>query len=169
VSRRVSLPAADDLFRPSRHTRELRERGPSSRETSTGYGRPEVQPAVAPVAQPATESIEGPGQTNGQSNGQANGRTTPPRVQPVAETRKESAADTAARRSSGRVRHDEKMTVYVTADELLDIEHARLSLRRDQGLAVDRGRLVREAIAIVLADLEVNGDDSVLVQRLLGT
>jgi hypothetical protein len=73
-----------------------------------------------------------------------------------------------ARRSSGRVRHDEKMTVYVTADELLDLEHARLALRRDQGLAVDRGRLVREAIAIVLADLDVNGDDSVLVQRLTG-
>jgi hypothetical protein len=72
------------------------------------------------------------------------------------------------KRPSGRVRHDEKMTVYVTADELLEIEHARLSLRRDQGLAVDRGRLVREAIAIVLADLERNGDDSVLVQRLLG-
>ena len=47
------------------------------------------------------------------------------------------------RKPSGRVRHDEKMTVYVTADELLDIEHARLSLRRHQGLAVDRGRLVR--------------------------
>ena len=73
----------------------------------------------------------------------------------------------AKRRSSGRVRHDEKMTVYVTADELIDIEHARLSLRRDQGLAVDRGRLVREALAITLADLELNGDDSVLVQRLL--
>ena len=72
------------------------------------------------------------------------------------------------RRSSGRVRHDEKMTVYVTADELLDLEHARLSLRRHQGLAVDRGRLVREAIAITLADLEANGDDSVLVQRLTG-
>ena len=66
---------------------------------------------------------------------------------------------------SGRVRHDEKMTVYVTADELLDIEHARLSLRRS-GLSVDRGRLVREAVALVLADLEQNGDDSVLVQRL---
>ena len=71
------------------------------------------------------------------------------------------------RRSSGRVRHDEKMTVYVTAEELLDIEHARLTLRRDQGLAVDRGRLVREAIAIALADLETNGDDSELVQRLI--
>jgi hypothetical protein len=70
------------------------------------------------------------------------------------------------RKPSGRVRHDEKMTVYVTADELLDIEHARLSLRRHQGLAVDRGRLVREAIAMALADLEANGDDSALVQRL---
>ena len=67
------------------------------------------------------------------------------------------------------MRHDEKMTVYVTADELLDIEHARLSLRRHQGLAVDRGRLVREAIAMALADLEANGDDSALVQRLTGT
>lgn len=75
-------------------------------------------------------------------------------------------APVATKKPSGRVRHDEKMTVYVTADELLDIEHARLSMRRHQGLAVDRGRLVREAIAIALEDLEANGDDSVLVQRL---
>jgi hypothetical protein len=79
----------------------------------------------------------------------------------------ETAAAAQARRSSGRVRHDEKMTVYVTADELIEIEHARLMLRRDQGLAVDRGRLVREAIALALADLEANGDDSDLVQRLI--
>jgi hypothetical protein len=71
-----------------------------------------------------------------------------------------------ARRSSGRVRHDEKMTVYVTSEELLDLEHARLALRRTQGLAVDRGRLVREAIAIALADLEEHGEDSLLVRRL---
>jgi hypothetical protein len=71
------------------------------------------------------------------------------------------------RKPSGRVRHDEKMTVYVTSDELLDIEHARLTMRRDHGLAVDRGRLVREALAIVLADLEAQGADSALVQRLL--
>jgi hypothetical protein len=64
------------------------------------------------------------------------------------------------------VRHDEKMTVYVTSDELLDIEHARLSLRRSHGLAVDRGRVVREAVAMVLADFEANGDDSALVRRL---
>ena len=67
---------------------------------------------------------------------------------------------------SGRVRHDEKMTVYVTADELLDVEHARLTLRRS-GLSVDRGRLVREALALVISDLEQNGDDSVIVRRLM--
>jgi hypothetical protein len=85
----------------------------------------------------------------------------------AAEADEQEDQSPASRRSSGRVRHDEKMTVYVTADELLDIEHARLSLRRHQGLAVDRGRLVREAIAMALADLEANGDDSELVRRLV--
>jgi hypothetical protein len=70
------------------------------------------------------------------------------------------------RRSSGRVRHDEKITVYVTADELMDVEHARLRLRRHHGIATDRGRLIREAVSIVLADLEVNGEGSVLVDRM---
>ncbi len=68
---------------------------------------------------------------------------------------------------SGRVRHDEKMTVYVTSDELLDLEHARLMLRRNHGLGVDRGRLVRAAVAIwCWPTSSVNGDDSALVQRL---
>ena len=70
------------------------------------------------------------------------------------------------RRPSGRVKHDEKMTVYVTSDELLELEHARLSLRSAHGLVVDRGRLVREAIGLVLADLELNGQASALVRRL---
>ncbi|MGH3348450.1 MAG: hypothetical protein ACRDO4_15830 [Nocardioides sp.] len=76
------------------------------------------------------------------------------------------AAESEARKPSGRVRHDEKMTVYVTSDELLDLEHARLALRRDHGLALDRGRLVREAVALVLRDFDEKGHDSVLVQRL---
>jgi len=71
-----------------------------------------------------------------------------------------------ARRPSGRVKHDEKMTVYVTSAELLELEHARLSLRSKHGLVVDRGRLVREALALVLADLELNGESSALVTRL---
>lgn len=110
MSRRVSLPAADDLFRP------------------TVVPDPEEAPAAAETAEPAEpEKPRGP---------------------------------------SGRVKHDEKMTVYITSGELLDLEHARLKLRRDNALAVDRGRLVREALAIVLADFDENGDESVLVQRL---
>ncbi|MEJ7834319.1 MAG: hypothetical protein WKF79_15500 [Nocardioides sp.] len=108
MARRVSLPAADDLFRP---TGEATVRAVPD--------QPETDPEPAEPHTP-----------------------------------------------SGRIRHDEKMTVYVTSDELLEIEHARLSLRRSQGLAVDRGRLVRTAISMVLADLEANGDDSALVRRL---
>jgi hypothetical protein len=120
VARRVSMPAADDLFRPTSPSGEA-----STTDADEGR-RPRRVRAVADDAEPA-----GP------------------------------------RRPSGRVRHDEKMTVYVTSDELLDIEHARLVLRREHGLAVDRGRLVREALAMVLADLEAQGADSALVQRLL--
>jgi hypothetical protein len=64
------------------------------------------------------------------------------------------------------VRHDEKITVYVSSDELLSLERARLELRARHGLAVDRGRIVREAIAATLADFEGAGEDSQLVRRL---
>ena len=124
AARRVSLPTADDLFRP----------------TAEGEDAPET------AAEPAA----------------------PRSVKAVPKQVAKTGPKTAKRASSGRVRHDEKMTVYVTADELVDIEHARLSLRRDHGLAVDRGRLVRESLAIVLADLELHGDDSELVRRLIG-
>lgn len=72
------------------------------------------------------------------------------------------------RRGSGRQKHDAKITVYVSGDELLAMEHARLKLRGSHDLVVDRGRLVREAVAVVLADFEEYGDDSVLVRRLRG-
>ena len=65
-----------------------------------------------------------------------------------------------------RTRHEEKITVYCSADELLALETARLTLRGKHGVATDRGRIVREAIAVLLADLEVHGDESVLVRRL---
>jgi hypothetical protein len=70
------------------------------------------------------------------------------------------------RRPSGRQRHDEKITVYVSPSELVDLEHARLVLRAEHSLAIDRGRIVREALAVVLADLESKGDQSILVRRL---
>ncbi|GGM79698.1 hypothetical protein GCM10012275_57920 [Longimycelium tulufanense] len=72
----------------------------------------------------------------------------------------------ADRRSSGRQKHDAKITVYISGDELVALEQARLSLRAKHGLAVDRGRIVREAVAVLLADLERQGADSLLVRRL---
>ncbi|AHH99790.1 hypothetical protein GCM10010174_16310 [Kutzneria viridogrisea] len=69
---------------------------------------------------------------------------------------------------TGRRKHDAKITVYLSDEELLALEHARLALRAAHGLAVDRGRVVREAIAAVLADLADNGADSELVRRLRG-
>lgn len=74
--------------------------------------------------------------------------------------------DVPAREPSGRERHDEKITVYCSGDELLALDSARLALRADHGLAVDRGRIVREALAVVLTDLEAKGDASILVRRL---
>ena len=46
---------------------------------------------------------------------------------------------------------------------LLDV--ARLHLRR-LGIALDRGRLVREAIAILLADLDAYDSGSLVVRRV---
>jgi hypothetical protein len=71
----------------------------------------------------------------------------------------------ADRPASGREQHTHKITVYLSADELFDLEHARLTLRR-YGITTDRGRLVREAIAVVLADLDARGETSVLARRI---
>jgi hypothetical protein len=65
-----------------------------------------------------------------------------------------------------RAKHDEKITVYVSADELVALESARLALRAQHGVAADRGRIVREAVSVLLADLAERGEDSVLVRRL---
>ena len=71
-------------------------------------------------------------------------------------------------RRTDRTKHDEKITVYISADELMALESARLTLRGQHGVAADRGRIVREAIAVLLADLDERGEDSVLVHRLKG-
>ena len=69
------------------------------------------------------------------------------------------------RRASGREKHTQKITVYLSADELLDLERARLALLR-YGAPADRGRIVREAIAVLLADLDACGQDSLLACRI---
>ena len=74
-------------------------------------------------------------------------------------------ASDSGRQASGREAHSQKITVYLSADEFLDLERARLSLRI-RGIRADRGRLVREAIAVLMADLEAGIDASVIAQRL---
>jgi hypothetical protein len=78
-------------------------------------------------------------------------------------TRDQTAHD--GRQASGRETHSQKITVYLSADELLDLERARLTLRA-RGMVVDRGRLVREAIAALLADLDAGVESSLLARRL---
>lgn len=84
--------------------------------------------------------------------------------EPAAAARSQSGLNEL--RPSGRVRHDEKITVYVSGDELIALERARLELRGDVGLSVDRGRIVRAAVAMALDDLRQHGADSQLVHRL---
>ena len=151
MSRRSTLPGADELFRA---TGEGATRGPDPVGVDPG---PAVAPALLagkPPPLPALESAD-----DAVRIVSAGVRQTAVRPRP------RSAGE---RRPSGRERHDEKITVYVSAAELMDLEHARLALRGEHGLAVDRGRMVREALAVVIADFEVRGDASILVRRLCG-
>ena len=69
------------------------------------------------------------------------------------------------RQASGRESHPQKITVYLSGAELIHLERARLALR-SYGIAVDRGRIVREALAVLLADLDSTGEQSLVAQRL---
>ena len=76
-----------------------------------------------------------------------------------------SPATESERQASGREGHPQKITVYMSGTELIDLERARLALR-SYGISVDRGRIVREALAVVLADLDASGENSLVAQRL---
>ena len=65
-----------------------------------------------------------------------------------------------------RPRHEEKITFYCTAQELDEIESVRLRLRREQRLGVDRGRIIRAAVAEALEDYVARGEDSALARRI---
>jgi hypothetical protein len=96
------------------------------------------------------------------------GRSRRVSVPGVAELLRPAARDPVPsdeRQATGREKHDQKITVYLSAAELLELEHARLRLRRF-GFVIDRGRLVREAIAVLLADLDARGKDSLVARRV---
>ena len=117
MSRRASLPGAEELFR-------------------------RTSPEGAPTRKPAPESDKS---TSLQ----------------VAKSTKEAATT-----PSKAPRHDEKVTFYCTGEDLMAIERARLALRAEHGVAADRGKIVRTALAYVLEDFEARTGDSILLRRL---
>jgi hypothetical protein len=137
MTRRISLPGADELFRKT--------------TLSAVPDQVVEEVEVAHTNRPTTQSVA---KVAPKSTGV---RQTP--------RRRPTGLDKGP---SGREKHDEKITVYLSPEELFDLEQARLHLRGDLGLAVDRGRIVREALAIVIADLESKGDQSIIARRLRG-
>jgi hypothetical protein len=153
----VSLPGAAELFRVTGDAEHAPE--PTPAPATTAPSRPEtavraVEAAAEPRPAPPARAV--------QTAPQDDWETAPARS---IRRRRPAGAD---RRPTGRERHEEKITVYCSAEELIDLEQARLTLRGDFGMAVDRGRIVREAIAVVLADLEAKGEASILLRRLRG-
>ena len=147
TARRASLPGAAELFRT----------------TAAPVPEPEEQPAP----HPGVGAVPPPRPVVAAEPSLANDPPTAlPRVPRTAVRSTRRVRAVPDRLPSGRERHEEKITVYCSPEELLDLESARLHLRGEHGLAVDRGRIVREAVAVILADLEAKGDASILVRRL---
>jgi len=137
MTRRISLPGADELFRKT--------------TLSAVPDQVVEEVEVAHTNRPTTQIVT-------KAAPKSTGVRQTPRRRPTG----------LDKGPSGREKHDEKITVYLSPEELFDLEQARLHLRGDLGLAVDRGRIVREALAIVIADLESKGDQSIIARRLRG-
>jgi hypothetical protein len=187
MSRRPSLPGAAELFRstggsggdappapaPSPETRRPETRRSADRLARLGAPREEEQPSASDddldigasvTALPAEPAPSVRGLRPSPSDDDfAEAPRSPARIR---QTRRQPLRGGAERRPSGREKHDEKITVYCSAEELFELERARLALRGDHGMVVDRGRIVREAVAVVLADLDAKGESSILVRRL---
>lgn len=150
MSRRATLPGADEFFR----------------RTSDGADQPASAPAPEPAAAVALAAAPAPAEPRLEAVEDSAPATAsaPTRVRSTPK-RRARAGDV---RPTGRERHEEKITVYVSPEELVALEQAKLALRAQHGMAVDRGRIVREAVAVVIADLEAKGEESILVRRLRG-
>jgi hypothetical protein len=158
VPRRVSLPGAAELFRV---TGDL-EPAPAS---PTPAQRTEPTPIRAADSGSAGAPTRPVNAAQGEAaGGDADDDWAPAAARPLRRRRPASTRSGP----TGRERHEEKITVYCSADELIALEQARLTLRGEFGMAVDRGRIVREAIAVVIADLDAKGESSILLRRLRG-
>ena len=192
MSRRPSLPGAAELFRstggsgsgpgeapvpapaPEARRAPAEPRRAPAADRLARLGAPREEPAEADPAEDRGASVTAfPSEAYPEPSvrglrppedfAEPAGPRTPARIR---QTRRQPLRGAADRRPSGREKHEEKITVYCSAEELFELERARLALRGDHGLVVDRGRIVREAVAVVLADLDAKGDSSIIVRRL---
>ncbi len=172
MTRRPVLPGASELFRRTDTPPSVPEvtelpslsttaSSPALRGTAAAR-----RPGDAEESSPGIPLTLVPGGAATPGDDLASFRTAPqpaPPRPPAALTR-----GRPARNRAERAKHDEKITVYISAEDLVALERARLSLRAEHGVAADRGRIVREAVSVLLADLEEHGEESVLVRRLRG-
>jgi hypothetical protein len=178
MTRRPVLPGASELFRrtdTASTTPEVTELPSLSSTTSSpalrggaAGRRPEddAQPPLTLVPGGALQSAMAAHPSAQDDLASYRAPAAPP-AQPMLQPRV-ATRGRPARNKADRSKHDEKITVYISADELVALESARLTLRAQHGVAADRGRIVREAISVLLADLVERGEDAILVQRLRG-
>jgi hypothetical protein len=157
MTRRVSLPGVDELFRSGKDNRATTPEPEVSQAPSLQIAK---APDVPDDAIDEVLALEAP-------DSHPAPPPAPVAASPVAAPALASDAVPAGESDAGRrPRHDEKVTFYCTASDLTRIERARLALRADHKLASDRGRIVRAALAEILDDFESNGASSALVRRL---
>jgi hypothetical protein len=166
MTRRPVLPGASELFRrtdtpPAPEVTELPSISSATSSPALRGGSPAARRDDAGAQLPLTLV---PGGAAPEDDELAAFRAPAPAARPSAPTR-----GRPQRGRAERTKHDEKITVYISAEELVALESARLALRAQHGVAADRGRIVREAISVLLADLTERGEDSVLVRRLKGS
>jgi hypothetical protein len=154
--RRSPDRAADRLARLGAPREEEAPSTPDDFDTGAPLRALSVEPAPVVPPRPLRPSTE-------DEFADPAGPRAPARIR---QTRRQPLRGGVDRQPSGREKHDEKITVYCSAEELFELERARLALRGDHGMVVDRGRIVREAVAVVLADLDAKGESSILVRRL---
>jgi hypothetical protein len=147
MTRRVSLPGVDELFRSAKDTRASDPEVPETPSLQIAKEPERSEEAVSEVLvlrapDPSPAPVPAPA--------------------PVLQ----EAAPAGESDVGRRPRHEEKVTFYCTPSDLTRIERARLALRADHKLASDRGRIVRAALAEILDDFESNGSSSALVRRL---
>jgi len=97
MTRRASLPGADELFRSTSPALT------SVKQADVEPAKPLVAPAIAaPTTSPSKKGVR------------------------AIQRRRVTSLDKSP---SGREKHDEKITVYLSPEELYDLEQARLALR----------------------------------------